>query len=80
VGDENVSDGTLCEVHLDLPPNEASGLLATENDALLGAHAWDCALWTLLGEGEIQDCVAIVGHERGPTWAKVGKQSILMRN
>ena len=62
--DENISDGTLCEVHLNLPPNEASGLLATENDALLESHGWDCALWTVLGEGGIQECLALMGHER----------------
>ena len=67
MGDENISDGTLCEVSLNLPPNEASGLLVTENDALLEAHGWDCALWTVLGEGEIQECIALMGYERGPT-------------
>jgi len=65
VGDENISNGTLCEVRLNVLPNEASGLLSTENDALLEAHEWDCALWTVLGEGGIQECTALLGHEHG---------------
>src|SRR5215207_6942475 len=65
MGDENISNDTLCEVSLNLPPNEASGLLATESNALLNAHGWDCLLWTVLGEGEIQECIALLGHERG---------------
>jgi len=60
-----MNGGTLREVRLTLPPNEASGLLAAENGTLLEARGWDRALWTLLGEGEIQDCLSIVGHERG---------------
>jgi hypothetical protein len=65
VMNQDIGHDVLCEVDLNLPPNEASGLLATENDALLEAHGWDSALWTLLGEGEIQDCIALLGHERG---------------
>ena len=33
----------LHPISLDLFPNEASGLLAVENEALLGQHGWDRA-------------------------------------
>jgi len=55
----------LHQLSLNLHPNEASGLLAVENDALLEAHGWEFALWAVLDEGEIHDCVAIIGHRRG---------------
>jgi hypothetical protein len=77
VGDETLSDDTLCEVCLNLPPNEASGLLATENDALLEAHGWDCALWTVLGEGGIQECIALMGHERGANMSEGWQTQLL---
>jgi hypothetical protein len=77
VEDANSSDGTLCEVRLNLPPNEASGMLATENDALLEAHSWDCALWTILGEGRIQECIALMGHERGANMSEAWQGELL---
>ncbi len=55
----------LHQLSLNLHPNEASGLLTVENDALLEAHGWEFALWAVLDEGEIHDCVAIIGHRRG---------------
>ena len=62
-----MSGGTsnLDELHLvslNLFPNEASGLLAIENDALLREHGWDRAFWACLDEGEVTDCIALVGH------------------
>ena len=78
MGNENISDGTLCEASLYLPPNEASGLLATENDALLEAHGWDCAFWTLLGEGGIQECIALMGHARGANMSEGWQQPELL--
>src|SRR5829696_6507784 len=71
------SEGTLCQLYLNLPPNEVSGLLSTENNALLEAHGWDCALWTMLGEGGIQECIALMGHERGANMSE-GWQSELL--
>ncbi|MDP8926590.1 MAG: DUF4185 domain-containing protein [Actinomycetota bacterium] len=50
---------------MNLHPNEASGLLTVENDALLEAHGWEFALWVVLDEGGIEDCIAVLGHERG---------------
>ena len=55
----------LNELHqfmLDLYPNEASGLLAIENDGLLRKQGWDRAFWVCLDEGPVTDCIALVGH------------------
>ena len=52
----------LYQFSLDLYPNEASGLLAIENDALLAKHGWDRAFWVCLDEGAVNDCIALVGH------------------
>jgi hypothetical protein len=65
VTNEKIGDGELHRFELNLHPNEASGLLIVENDALLRAHGWELALWAVLDEGEIEDCVAILGHKRG---------------
>ena len=62
---EKTGDGELYRLELNLHPNEASGLLTVENDALLEAHGWELALWAVMDEGEIEDCVAILGHKRG---------------
>jgi len=55
----------LFRMELNLHPNEASGLLTIEDDALLGGHGWDTGFWAVLDEGEIADCVAAIGHRRG---------------
>jgi hypothetical protein len=65
VTSEKTGDGELHRLELNLHPNEASGLLTVENDALLEAHGWELALWAVMDEGEIEDCVAILGHKRG---------------
>ncbi len=52
----------LYQFSLDLYPNEASGLLAIENDGLLDEHGWDRAFWACLDEGPVTDCIALVGH------------------
>lgn len=52
-------------IHLDLDPNEASGLLAIDNQELLDAHEWDFGFWVVMDEGPVEDCVAAVGHRRG---------------
>ncbi len=62
---EIVGDDEFHQLELNLHPNEASGLLTVENDALLKAHDWEFALWAVLDEGRIEDCVAIIGHKRG---------------
>ena len=59
------SEDELPRLNLNLHPNEASGLLTVKNEALLEAHGWEFALWAVLDEGEIQDCIAVIGHERG---------------
>jgi hypothetical protein len=60
-----VADDVLQRLELNLHPNEASGLLAVEDEALLEAHGWELAFWAVLDEGEIEDCVAVIGHRDG---------------
>jgi len=55
----------LFQMELNLHPNEASGLLTIEDQALLGEHGWNLGFWAVLDEGEIEDCVAAIGHRRG---------------
>src|SRR5215213_8542789 len=52
-------------MELNLHPNEASGLLTMGDGALLGEHGWDLGFWAVLDEGEIEDCVAAIGHRHG---------------
>jgi hypothetical protein len=59
-----VADDELHRLELNLHPNEASGLLAVEDESLLESHGWELAFWAVLDEGEIEDCVAIIGHWR----------------
>ena len=60
-----MADDGLHRLELNLRPNEASGLLAVEDEPLLEAHGWDLGFWAVLDEGEIEDCVAVIGHRRG---------------
>ncbi len=53
------------EMDLNLHPNEASGLLTIGDEALLGEHGWDLGFWAVLDEGEIEDCIAAIGHRSG---------------
>jgi hypothetical protein len=59
-----VADDGLHQLELNLHPNEASGLLTVEDEPLLESHGWEFAFWAVLDEGEIEDCVAIIGHKR----------------
>lgn len=60
-----MADDGLHRLELNLRPNEASGLLAVEDEPLLEAHGWDLGFWAVLDEGEIEDCVAVIGHSSG---------------
>ncbi len=53
----------LEQLDLNLYPNEASGLLTVENDALLEAHGWEFAFWVVMDEGRVEDCVGVIGHK-----------------
>ena len=55
----------LFQLDLNLHPNEASGLLVMEDEELLGTQGWDLGFWAVLDEGEIEDCIAAIGHRRG---------------
>ena len=54
----------LHQLNLNLHPNEASGLLALENRRILDDHDWEFAFWAVLDEGEVEDCVAVIEHQR----------------
>ena len=58
-------DDDLHRLELNLHPNEASGLLTVEDEPLLETHGWELAFWAVLDEGEIEDCIAVIGHRRG---------------
>lgn len=60
-----MTEDGLHRLELNLHPNEASGLLAVEDETLLEEHGWELAFWAVLDEGEIEDCVAVIGHRRG---------------
>jgi hypothetical protein len=60
-----VAEDGLHRLELNLHPNEASGLLAVEDEPLLEAHGWELAFWAVLDEGEIEDCIAVIGHRSG---------------
>jgi hypothetical protein len=55
----------LTRVDLELKPNEASDLLPLDDAALLGAHGWDAAYFTVLDEGPVERCIALLGHSTG---------------
>lgn len=55
----------LQQLDLNLYPNEASGLLTVENDALLKSHGWEFAFWVVMDEGRVEDCVGVIGHKEG---------------
>ena len=63
----------LFQMELNLHPNEASGLLTIGDEKLLGEHGWDLGFWAVLDEGEIEDCVAAVGHLRGSPTTRAGR-------
>src|SRR5687768_18405331 len=55
----------LHSVDLQLEPNEASDLAEVHEPGLLAAHGWDRAFLTVLDEGPVEDCIAVLGHEDG---------------
>ena len=59
-----MAEDGLFQMDLNLHPNEASGLLVMEDEALLEAQGWDLGFWAVLDEGEIEDCIAAIGHRR----------------
>lgn len=55
----------LHSVDLQLEPNEASDLAEIHEPGLLDAHGWDHAFLTVLDEGPVENCIAMLGHEEG---------------
>lgn len=52
-------------IDLDLHPNEASDLLPLTCAAVLEAHRWDHAYYTVLDEGTVENSIAVIGHRAG---------------
>jgi hypothetical protein len=52
-------------VPLQLDPNEASDLALIDEPGLLAAEGWDRAYLTVLDEGRVEDCIAVLGHAAG---------------
>ena len=55
----------LHSVDLHLEPNEASDLAEVHEPGLLAAHDWDRVFLTVLDEGRVEDCVALLAHDAG---------------
>lgn len=55
----------LHSVDLRLDPNEASDLAEVHEPGLLAAHGWDRTFLTVLDEGPVEDCVALLAHDEG---------------
>lgn len=71
MGDKARTGPTELEtVDLDLHPNEASDLLPVESRSILDGHGWDLAFWTVLDDGYIENCMAVIGHRRGSDRSK----------
>ncbi|MCT7661315.1 hypothetical protein [Mycobacterium deserti] len=60
-----MTSSALVAVDLAHEGNEASDLVHVDNQALLDAHGWDFGFWTVLDEGSVEDCIAVLGHARG---------------
>ena len=52
-------------VDLDLQPHEASGLVPCRSAALREAVGWDPLYWTVLDDGPVEECIALVGQVAG---------------
>ncbi|MDP8978691.1 MAG: hypothetical protein M3N17_09010 [Actinomycetota bacterium] len=58
--------GTLEDLHLvdlDLHPNESSGLMPARSARLLESFGWHTAFWTVLDDGLVDHCIALVGRD-----------------
>ncbi len=60
-----IEERGLQQLNMNLHPNEASGLLTVEDDALLEAHGWEFAFWVVMDEGRVEDCIGVIGHKNG---------------
>lgn len=61
-----MSDQIQHAVDLDLEPAEASGLVASESDELREHLGWDPLYWTVLDDGPVEECIALIGQRAGP--------------
>lgn len=56
---------TLTTIELSSGGNEASDLLPVESSHILANHNWSKGFWTVLDEGPVEQCIAIIGHREG---------------
>ena len=52
-------------VDLDLQPHQASGLVACTADAVRSGLGLDPAYWTVLDDGAVERCIALIGRRAG---------------
>ena len=56
---------SVIPVELAVGCNEASDLLPVRSPEVLAAYGWQRAFWTVLDEGPVEDCLALVGTRDG---------------
>jgi hypothetical protein len=52
-------------IDLHLEPHEASGLVCSRSDRLKERLGWSPLYWTILDDGRVQDCIAVIGQVDG---------------
>lgn len=62
-------------VDLDLEPHEASGLVASESDRLKKRLGWAPLYWTILDDGKVENCIAVIGQVDGTVEPTAGWSS-----
>jgi len=55
----------LATIELSHSGNEASDLLPVHAAHILANHGWDRGFWTVLDEGPVEQCIAVIGHKAG---------------
>jgi hypothetical protein len=62
-------------VDLDLEPHEASGLVGIRSRRLKQRLGWAPAYWTILDDGKVEDCIAVIGQVHGTVEPTAGWSS-----
>lgn len=52
-------------IDLDLEPHEASGLVGSQSDRLKERLGWSPLYWTILDDGTVENCIAVIGQRAG---------------
>ena len=66
-------------VDLELEPHEASGLVTSRSARLQEALGWSPLYWTVLDDGPVRECIAVIGREAGAVEPTAGWGSRLLR-